>query len=147
MIPSLTLLPVLVFLAELCVVTLSTMRVIFIARGMKWLAPFLGFFEITIWLFAIGQIMQNLSDLGCYAGFASGFTLGNFLGVIIEKKLAIGNSIIHITTRKDAGELVESLAAAQYGVGARAHGIIRCFSSRYFSRDGLTVWLRKSIWL
>jgi uncharacterized protein YebE (UPF0316 family) len=109
-------LPLLVFLAELCVVTLSTMRVIFIARGMKWLAPFLGFFEITIWLFAIGQIMQNLSDLGCYAGFASGFTLGNFLGVIIEKKLAIGNSIIHITTRKDAGELVESLAAAQYGV-------------------------------
>jgi uncharacterized protein YebE (UPF0316 family) len=110
------LLPLLVFVAELCVVTLSTMRMIFIARGMKLLAPFLGIFEISIWLFAIGQIMQNLSDVGCYAGFASGFTLGNFLGVIIEKKLAIGNSIIHITTRKDASGLVESLAAAQYGV-------------------------------
>ena len=116
MIPSLTLLPVLVFLAELCVVTLCTLRVIFLARGLKILAPVLGFFEVTIWLFAIGQIMQNLSDLWCYLAFASGFTLGNFLGVLIEKKLAIGSVVIHITTRRDADELVEHLRRAEYGV-------------------------------
>ena len=116
MIPSLTLLPVLVFLAELCVVTLCTLRVIFLARGMKILAPVLGFFEVTIWLFAIGQIMQNLSDLWCYLAFASGFTLGNFLGVLIEKKLAIDSVVIHITTRRDADELVEHLRRAEYGV-------------------------------
>jgi uncharacterized protein YebE (UPF0316 family) len=116
MVSSLTLLPLLVFLAELCVVTLSTVRVIFIARGMKILAPMLGFFEVTIWLFAIGQIMQNLSDLWCYLAFATGFTLGNFLGVLIENKLAIGSVVIHITTRKDAGELVEHLRRAEYGV-------------------------------
>jgi len=116
MIPSLTLLPVLVFLAELCVVTLCTLRVIFLARGLKILAPVLGFFEVTIWLFAIGQIMQNLSDLWCYLAFASGFTLGNFLGVLIEKKLAIDSVVIHITTRRDADELVEHLRRAEYGV-------------------------------
>src|SRR5438045_1109329 len=81
-----TLLPLLVFFAELCVVTISTLRIIFISRGMKYLAPLLGFFEITIWLFAIGQVMQNLNDAGCFLGFASGFTLGNFLGVLIEKR-------------------------------------------------------------
>src|SRR5947209_2547847 len=59
------LLPLLIFCAELCVVTISTIRIIFLSRGMKTLAAILGFFEITIWLFAIGQIMRNLSDFGC----------------------------------------------------------------------------------
>ncbi len=117
-------LPLLVFLAELCVVTLSTVRIIFVARGMKFLAPVLGFFEVSIWLFAIGQIMRNLTDPGCYLGFAAGFTLGNFLGVLLEKKLALGNLAIHIVTTKDAGELIERLRAAEYGVTSmNAHGV------------------------
>ncbi len=109
-------LPLIIFVAELCVVTLSTMRVIFVARGMKFLAPVLGFFEVATWLFAIGQIMQNLSDLGCYVAFAAGFTLGNYLGVLLEKKLAIGSVVVHITSKKDVGDLVEGLRAAAYGV-------------------------------
>ena len=72
--PDFSVLPLLVFFSELCVVTLSTLRIIFIGRGMKLLAPVLGFFEITIWLFAVGQVMQNLSDPRCFLGFACGFT-------------------------------------------------------------------------
>ena len=109
-------LPLLVFVAELCVVTLGTIRIIFVARGMKVLAPILGFFEISIWLFAIGQIMQNLSDLGCYFAFAGGFTAGNFLGVLVERKLAIGSVVVRIITPKDASDLIEGLQAAQFGV-------------------------------
>jgi uncharacterized protein YebE (UPF0316 family) len=111
-------LPVLVFVAEMCVVTLGTIRVIFISRGMKVLASCLGFFEVVIWLFAIGQIMQNLTNVGCYIAFATGFTLGNFMGVFIERKLAIGNVVINITTRNNAEALIESLKLAEYGVTA-----------------------------
>jgi uncharacterized protein YebE (UPF0316 family) len=113
---ALPLLPLLVFAAELCVVTLGTVRIIFVSRGMKVLAPVLGFFEVTIWLFAIGQIMRNLSDPGCYLGFAAGFTLGNFLGVLIEKRLAIGSVVVQVITPRDADGLVEALRAADYGV-------------------------------
>ncbi len=109
-------LPVLIFVAELTVVTISTVRIIFVSRGHKYLAPVLGFFEITIWLFAIGQIMQNLSDLGCYAGFAGGFTVGNFLGILIEKKLAIGSLVVRTITARNANPLVEDLRHAGYGV-------------------------------
>src|SRR5581483_10953285 len=109
-------LPLLVFVAELCVVTLGTLRIIFVSRGMKALAPALGFFEVSIWLFAIGQIMRNLTDPGCYLGFAAGFTLGNFLGVLIEKRLAIGSVVVQVITPRDAGGLVEALRAAHYGV-------------------------------
>jgi uncharacterized protein YebE (UPF0316 family) len=114
--PTFSALPLLVFLAELCVVTLSTLRIIFLSRGMKILAPLLGFFEITIWLFAIGKVMQNLSDPGCFLGFAGGFTLGNFFGVLIEKWLALGTVVVRAITRRDPADLIESLRAAQFGV-------------------------------
>jgi uncharacterized protein YebE (UPF0316 family) len=110
------LLPVVVFLAELCVVTLSTLRIIFIARGKKVLAPAVGFFEITIWLFAISQVMQNLDDSGCFLGFAGGFTLGNYLGMLIERWLALGTVVVRTITHKDATELIQSLQLARYGV-------------------------------
>src|SRR5205823_2012095 len=100
--PNMSTLPLLVFLAELCVVTIGTIRIIFIARGMKVLAPVLGFFEVSIWLFAIGQIMQNLSNLGCYLAFAGGFTAGNFLGVLIEKRLGLGTLVVRVITGRPA---------------------------------------------
>jgi len=115
-VPAAPILPLLVFCAETCVVTLCTVRTICLTRGRKVLAALLGFFEVSIWLFAIGQIMQNLSSLPCYLAFATGFSLGNFLGVLIEKKLAIGNLVVQITTNKDANRLIESLRAADYGV-------------------------------
>src|SRR5262249_32274032 len=114
LVPALSALPLLVFFAELCVVTLSTMRIIFVARGMKILAPVLGFFEVSIWLFAIGQIMQNLTDLSCYLAFAGGFTAGNYLGVLLEKKLAIGSVVIRIITPKDVRDLLEGLQVEKY---------------------------------
>ena len=76
-------LPLLIFVAEMCVVTISTVRIIAIARSLKALAAGLGFFEISIWLFAIGQVMSNLTDPACYAAFAGGFVLGNYLGILI----------------------------------------------------------------
>jgi uncharacterized protein YebE (UPF0316 family) len=115
-VPHIHVLPLLVFVAELCVVTIGTVRIIFVSRGRKILAPLLGFFEVTIWLFAIGQIMQNLTDISCYLAFAGGFTLGNFLGVLIEKRLAIGSVVVQVTTGRDAGDLVTALRAADYGV-------------------------------
>jgi uncharacterized protein YebE (UPF0316 family) len=111
-----SLLPLLVFVSELCVVTLSTLRTIAVARGMKYLAPLLGVFEVSIWLFAVGQVMQNLNSPLCAGGFAAGFASGNFLGLVIEEKLAIGHLVIRVISRRDVGELVASLTAAKYGV-------------------------------
>ena len=37
------LLPLVIFVAELCVVTVGTLRIIFVARGHKFVAPALGF--------------------------------------------------------------------------------------------------------
>jgi len=112
----LSFLPLLVFLAEMCVVTIGTLRIIFVSQGRKRLAPALGFFEITIWLFAIGQIMRNLNDVGCFLGFAAGFMTGNYLGILIEKRLALGTQVVRIITTRDAAELIAGLRDAGFGV-------------------------------
>lgn len=105
-----------IFLAELGVVTCGTLRIIFIARGRRYLAPALGFFEVSIWLFAVGQVMQNLSNIGCHLAFAGGFTAGNFLGILLEQKLALGTLVVRIITPRPARPLIEGLRAAGYGV-------------------------------
>jgi uncharacterized protein YebE (UPF0316 family) len=109
-------LPLIIFLAEVGVVTVSTLRIIAIARGQTLVAPVLGFFEVTTWLFAIGQVMSNLDNITCALGFALGFTLGNFLGILIEKKLALGTVVVRIITHRDASELIDRLRSAHFGV-------------------------------
>ena len=110
LIQGIPLLPLLIFVAEMCVVTVSTVRIIAVSRGLKALAAVLGFFEITLWLFAIGQIMSNLSDPACYIAFAAGFTLGNYLGITLEEKMALGSLVVRIITRHDATALWRACA-------------------------------------
>jgi uncharacterized protein YebE (UPF0316 family) len=89
---------------------------------MKRLAPALGLVEVSIWLYAIGAVMKNLSDPACYVAYAAGFSLGNFLGVFLESKLALGNLFVRVITRRDTAELIAALQSAGYGVttvGAR----------------------------
>jgi len=108
--------PLLIFVARIADVSIGTIRLIFISRGLKYLAPVVGFFEILIWLLAIGQIMKNLSNPACYIAYAGGFAMGNFVGMCIAEKLSLGVVLIRVVTRKDAAELVEYLKSADYGV-------------------------------
>ena len=110
------LLPVLIFLARICDVTLDTLRIIYVGRGMKFLAPVIGFVEVLIWLVAITQIFKNLSNPVCYVAYAGGFAMGNFIGILIEEKMAIGTVVIRIITQKDAESLIDCLKENRYGV-------------------------------
>ena len=112
------LLPVLIFSARVFDVSFGTIRIIFISRGRKYLAPVIGFFEILIWLVAIGKVMQNLDNVFCYVAYAGGFAAGNFTGMWIEEKLAMGTLIVQIITRQDASALIDSLSSSGYGVTA-----------------------------
>ena len=109
-------LPALIFIARICDVTIGTLRIIFVSRGKKLWAPLLGFFEVMIWLIAIGQIMKNLNNPLCYLAYAAGYATGNFVGITIEETLAMGIMVIRIFTNSHGENLVENLKAAGYGV-------------------------------
>lgn len=109
-------LPVLIFVSRVFDVSIGTMRIIFVSRGKKFLAPFLGFFEVLVWIAAMGQIMQNLNNFACYLAYAGGFAMGSFVGIILEEKLALGILIVRVILVKDECKLKERLHKAGYGV-------------------------------
>ena len=113
---SFVVLPLLIFISRIFDVSLGTMRIIFVSRGHKFIAPILGFFEVLIWLIAISQIMQNLSSILYYLAYAGGFAMGTFVGIMIENKLAIGILVLRIILATDELKLKEQLCLSGYGV-------------------------------
>ena len=106
------LLPFLIFLSRIVDVTIGTIRIVMISKGHKTWAPLLGFFEVLIWLIAISKIFQNLDNWVCYAAYAGGFATGNYIGLIIEERMAIGIVKIQIIARSETKHLLSNLKAA-----------------------------------
>lgn len=120
---SFVLIPLLIFLARVLDVSLETFRIILISRGMKLLSSAIGFVEILIWLAALGHIMQHLDDPVHYLAYASGFAVGNYVGIWIENRLAMGLSLIRIITQREVMEIAIAIQAMGYGVTyVEAHG-------------------------
>lgn len=109
-------LPLMIFCLRICDMTLDTLRIIFMTKGLKRLAPIIGFFEVLIWIIAITRIMQNLNSWVCYVAYAGGFATGNYVGMLVDEKLAIGHELIRAITKKDASKLADALRADGYGV-------------------------------
>ncbi len=101
--------PLLIILARIVDVSIGTIRIIYVAKGMKFISPILGFFEVLIWLMAITQIMNNLTHWFYYVAYAFGFALGTFVGIILEEKISVGHSMVRIITRKDPSQLIDYL--------------------------------------
>jgi uncharacterized protein YebE (UPF0316 family) len=108
-------LPVLIFLARILDVSIGTLRLIFINRGYKYYAPLLGFFEVIIWLLAIGQIMQHLDNFMCYLAYGIGFATGNYIGIILDEKLSLGTLLVRIVPKRDPADLILRLRAEEFG--------------------------------
>jgi uncharacterized protein YebE (UPF0316 family) len=109
-------LPFMIFCARICDVSLGTIRVIFISKGIKYLAPIIGFFEVIIWLLAIGQVMNNLTNIVAYVAYGAGFASGTFIGMLIEEKISLGLTSVRIITKEDPAELMKYLRSNDYGV-------------------------------
>ncbi len=109
-------LPLLIFSARVVDVSFGTLRIIFLSRGNKVIAPVLGFFEILIWLLAIGQIFRNLNNFLCYIAYAGGFATGNYVGIMIENKMALGMQVVRVITNRNADKLIEMLRSNGFGL-------------------------------
>jgi uncharacterized protein YebE (UPF0316 family) len=91
-------------------------RLIFVSKGFRYLAPFLGFFEVIIWLLAVGQIIQQLDNVLYYIAYGAGFAAGNYIGIIIEERLSLGTLVVRIIPTKDTTRLIEYLKEQNFGL-------------------------------
>lgn len=106
---SFLILPLLIFFARICDVSINTIRIIYMLGGRRLTATLLGFFEAFIWLLVIREIFKHLDNWLCYVAYPAGFACGIFVGMIIEEKIAYGKVIVRIITRKDVIDLIHYL--------------------------------------
>lgn len=110
-------LPCLIFLGRIMDVSLGTIRIIFIARNLKYIAPVIGFFEVMIWLLAVRQIMQgDHINIACFVAYSAGFASGTYVGMYLENLLSIGKVLIRVITRNDSKDLVNCLKSSGFGL-------------------------------
>jgi len=111
---SYAILPLLIFFARVADVSLGTIRIIFVSKGFKFLSLIVGFFEVLIWLLAINQIWSDFSNPWLIVAYATGFAVGNYVGIRLDEKISIGNSMIRIIIRKNSRKLIKELKKNGY---------------------------------
>jgi uncharacterized protein YebE (UPF0316 family) len=117
-------LPLLIFFSRILDQSIGTLRLIFVSKGFRHIGPFLGFFEVIIWLLAITQVLKHLTNPLCYIAYGAGFAMGNYVGIRLEEMISIGNVLIRIIPRKDTSELIARLRDEGFGVtAADAEGV------------------------
>ncbi len=96
-----------IMLARMADVTIGTLRVISVIDGRMKVSFALGFVEVLIWISVISLTLEKIEQTPFLVFFfALGFSLGNVLGIVVERQIPLGN----LTLRVVGGEEIISLA-------------------------------------
>jgi uncharacterized protein YebE (UPF0316 family) len=107
----------LIFIARVSDVTLATIRTLMVVQGRRVQAAIIGFFEVSIYVTALSKVVSNLNNIGNLLSYALGFACGNFIGITIENKIALGNLAAQVILKTaDNKELIEGLRENGFGV-------------------------------
>lgn len=105
----------LIFALRVIGVTLATVRVLVMLRGRKLLSASMGFFEVLVYVLAIGEVVNNLSNVWNLLGYCLGFAAGTLVGMTMEERLILGYANVRIVSRYKSQQLAEAIRDAGYG--------------------------------
>lgn len=107
-----------IFAAKLVEVSLSTVRNVLVNRGEKLRGAIIGFFEVLIWIVVVSNVLDSLTEDPLKAIiYCLAFACGNYVGVIIEGKLALGTACIQaVVSEAQKDELSAALREKGFGV-------------------------------
>lgn len=108
----------LIFIARVSDMSLDVLRILLLTRGRKGWASLVGFVEVAIFIVVLNFVLQDgLTDPGKILAYAGGFATGNYVGGIIEERLAMGFQSLQVFPPLDrAAELTNRLRAEGFGV-------------------------------
>lgn len=106
----------LVFGLRIVDMTLDTLRVLFVMRGVRLLAWIFGFFQSAMFVIAITSVLSNLNNPFTVIGYAAGFATGNVLGMILEERLAVGFTHLNVISSRRGEALATRLRDQGFAV-------------------------------
>lgn len=107
--------PLAIFLLRIGDVSLSTVRTILIFRGHRLAVPLLGFVESLVWVLAVSAAIRNLNSPLHVLGYASGFAVGNAVGLWIEQRLALGLAAVRVIPSHAEVHVADAMRASGHG--------------------------------
>jgi uncharacterized protein YebE (UPF0316 family) len=110
------LIPLLVFGARVIDVSLETLRIILLARGGRFIVPVIAFIEILFWILSLGLVVNGFSNPVYILSYAAGFATGNYAGILLEERLAMGVCVLRVITSEEDHSLIDAIRATGYGV-------------------------------
>jgi len=106
-----------IFLARVTDVSLATIRMLMVVQSRKLHAAIIGFFEVIVYVTVLGKVVSSLDNIGNLLAYALGFSCGNYIGIIIENRIALGKIAAQVVLKGDNNqELVEILRDNGFGV-------------------------------
>jgi uncharacterized protein YebE (UPF0316 family) len=112
-----------IFLARIVDVSMGTFRTIMVIRGYRVIATAIGFVEVLIWIIAISSVITNLDAWYLIVAYAGGYASGNYIGMLLESRVAIGSELVRAISWRSDGHLAEALRAAGWeAVAVPGHG-------------------------
>jgi len=100
----------LVFCSRVIDVSIGTLRTISIVQGRTKIAFFLGLIEVSMWLIVLSAVLPRIIStpiLGLF--YALGFSTGNVVGILIERRIALGQTNIRIITSTHSEEMATAI--------------------------------------
>ena len=101
---------ILIFCARVTDVSIGTIRTISIVQGRTRTAFLLGFAEVSLWLVVIATVLNSITStpvLGLF--YALGFSSGNVVGILLERRIAFGTVALRIITSGEREEIATRL--------------------------------------
>ena len=114
-------LPICIFFGRILDVSLGTLRIVFVAKGEKRIAPLIGFVEVFIWVVIISQVLSRANELTSYLAYAGGYATGTYIGLLVEARIGFGFIKFRIFTAQNGLELVKMLNEKDFG-STMTHG-------------------------
>lgn len=107
-----------ILVAKVVEVSSSTLRIILMSKGYRKEAALLSFVEIILWVFIASTVLNGVSEEPIKGiVYAIGFSLGIYVGGLVEKMLAFGKVLIQVITNKDQEKaLVDMIRSNHYAV-------------------------------
>jgi uncharacterized protein YebE (UPF0316 family) len=107
---SIILTGIIIFFARICDVSIGTVRTIVTVQGRTTIAFALAIFEISIWVTVASTVINRIADKPLLVMFyAFGYATGNVVGIMVERKLAFGMTILKIITPNEGSAIATRL--------------------------------------
>jgi len=105
-----------IFVLRVVGIAVSTLATILTVQGRRLPAILTGSLSALVYVVAIGKVVTNLDNVWNIAAYVVGFSVGTWVGMVLEGRIALGYAAVRIISTERGEQVAAALREAGYGV-------------------------------